>query len=128
MIFCILYRPATIRLAIFFQEFEKLLYYLNSRRQEILILGEFNIDILKDEKFQRDNKNLLSAYNLEKRHLYPTRVTPMSKTCVNQFITTNEIETEAMKMTISGHFTISAQLSHKLANEQHDPPCARIQN
>ena len=50
IIFSVLYRPKTIRLAKFFKELGKLLYFLNSMIQEILISGDFNIDKLKDEK------------------------------------------------------------------------------
>ena len=96
--------------------------------QEILIFGDFNIDTLKDEKAQRDYKNLLSAYNLVIRNFEPTRVTPTSKTCIDHFITTNAIETETLQTTRSDHFTVSAQVSHNLANKQHDPPCAKVRN
>ena len=47
--------------------------------QEILIFGDFNIDTLKDERVQRDYKNLLNAYNLGLGNFEPTRVTPTSK-------------------------------------------------
>ena len=65
--------------------------------------GNFNfrryqLDTLKDEKIQRDYKNLLIAYNLGK----------------------------ILQTKISDHFTISAEVSHNLANEQHDPPSAKV--
>ena len=128
MVFCVLYRPETVRLARFFEELEKLLYFLSSMNQKILFFGDFNIDTLKDEKVQRDYKNLLSAYNLGMRNFEPTRVTPTSKTCIDHFITTNENETETLQTTISDHFTVSAQVSHNLANKQHDPPCTKVRN
>ena len=96
--------------------------------QEILIFCDFNIDTLRDEKIQRDYRNLLSAYNLGIRNFEPTRVTPTSKTCIDHSITTNEIETETLQTTISDHFTVSAQVSHSLANKQHDPPCTKVWN
>ena len=113
------------RLAKSFEEFEKVLYFLNSLHQEILFSGDFNIDTLKDEKVQRHYKNLLSAYNLGINNFEPTRVAPTPKMCIDHFITTNKNETETLQTTISDHFTISA---HNLSNEQHDPPCAKIQN
>ena len=96
--------------------------------QEILIFCDFNIDTLRDEKIQRDYRNLLSAYNLGIRNFEPTRVTPTSKTCIDHSITTNEIETETLQTTISDHCTVSAQESHSLANKQHDPPCTKVWN
>ena len=33
-----------------------------------------------------------------------------------------------MKPTISDHFTVSAQVSHNLANKQHDPPCTKVRD
>ena len=83
MIFCLSYRPETIRLAKCFEELEKLLYFLNSMNQEILVFGDFNIDTLKDEKVQRDYKNLVSAYCLGIINFEPTPVTPTSKTREN---------------------------------------------
>ena len=85
--------------------------------KEGLIFGDSRSNTQKDEKIQRENKNLLSAYNVGKRNFEPTRVTPPSKTCIDHFITTKEIETDTLKKTMSDHFTISAQISRNLPNE-----------
>ena len=90
MILCVLFRPQTIRLVIFFEDLEKLLYFLISLNQQLFVFGDFNIDTLNDENVQGDYKNLLSANNLGIRIFEPKRVTPTSKTCNDHFIITKE--------------------------------------
>ena len=60
-----------------------------------------------------DRKNyetLLAAYAFELRNFEPTRVTTKSKSCIDHFITQNEIVTQTLTTTISDHYTVLAKI------------------
>ena len=79
---------------------------MNSRSNETVIFGDFNIDTLKDDIDRKNYETLLAAYAFELRNFEPTRVTTKSKSCIDHFITQNEIVTQTLTTTISDHYTV----------------------
>ena len=113
-IFCVIYRPPSFKLNQFFSELENLLHFLKSLNDESLIYGDFNIDMLKNEKVKKEYVNLLLAYGFKVQNLLPTRVTPTSKTCIDHMITTKDQKTETLETTISDHFAVTAEITLKV--------------
>ena len=108
--FCAIYRPETLRLTKFFAEFEALLYFLKTIKSESILFGDFNIDTLVEHKTKTDYINLLTAYDFQVSNSLPTRVTPISKTCIDHMITERMVTTETIQTTISDHFTVTAKI------------------
>ena len=128
-IFCVIYRPPSLKLHQFFSELEKLLHFLKSLNEESMIFGDFNIDMLKNEKDKNDYVNLLLAYGFKVQNLLPTRVTPTSKTCIDHIITTKDQKTETLETTISDHFAVTAEITLKVdKNKQIAPVNKKIRN
>ena len=99
----------------FLVHFEKLLHFLSSLRSETVIFGDFNIDTLIDVTDSRKYTNLLKAFGCEIRSILPTRITTISKSCLDHIITqNNNIQTDTIETSISDHFTVMADLGIKL--------------
>lgn len=65
---------------------EKLHYMLSKHfhnKKQVVLCGDFNIDTLKNDKFSREFKSILSSFNLSLELQEPTRL--VSKTCIDNF-------------------------------------------
>ena len=122
-IFCVIYRPNTLKLTQFLQQIEDLLLFLKSLKYESFLLGDFNIDTLKDETNNNRYENILNAYDLAVQNSEPTKVTPTSKTCLDHFLSASSTDTITPKTTISDHFTILGKipLKYHKTNETFRP-------
>ena len=87
---------------------------------ETVIFGDFNIDTLIDDIDSRKYINLLKAFGFEIQNILPTRITINSKSCIDLIITQkNNIQTDAIKTTISDHFTVLADLGIKTESSSY---------
>ena len=122
-IFCVIYRPDTCKPTKFLLQFEDLLHFLKSLRYESFLFGDFNIDSLKDETNNNCYENILNAYDLAVQKSEPTRVTPISKTCLDHFISSSPTDTKTLKSTISDHYTVleNKPLKYHKTNESFPP-------
>ena len=107
---CLINRSETLRLNQLFPKLEKRLHFLNSRSNETVIFGDFNIDILKNDTDRKNYETLLAAYAFELRNFEPIRVATKSKNCIDHFITQNEIVTQTLTTTIRDHYTVLATI------------------
>ena len=56
----------------FLQKFDELLEFLNFFKQDVSIIGEFDIDTLKHHQDGTNYENLLTAYDLDVHVFEPT--------------------------------------------------------
>ena len=103
--FCVIFRPDTYKPTQFLQQFEDLLLFVKSLKYESFLFGDFKIYTLKDETNINRYENILNAYDLTVENSEPTRVTPISTTCPDQFISSSPIDTITLKTTISDQYT-----------------------
>ena len=109
-IICILYRPDSVKINFFLDEFEKLLAFLHEQKHDIILFGDFNIDTLVESCDLWKYKNVLNSYSLSIRNFLPTRVTATSATCLDHAITFFPVNTKTIKMTISDHYAVEMEL------------------
>lgn len=81
----VIYRPPGQPLQMFNEEFDRLLAEITLTKQEIIILGDFNIDLLKASQHPYTNLFLdtISSYNLLPAIERPTRITDSSHTLID---------------------------------------------
>ena len=122
-LFCVIYRPDTYKLTQFLQQFEDLLLFLKSLKYESFSFGDFKIDTLKDETNINRYENNLKAYYLAVQNSEPTRVTPTSKACLDNFTSSSPTVTTTLKTTISDSYTILGKksLKYQETNESFRP-------
>jgi hypothetical protein len=83
-ILCIYRVPKQDNLCMFFERLEKLLFYVAKLSfNNVIIAGDFNIDILKNSNMTLDFKCLLLRYNFKLSLNIPTRLA--SQSCIDNF-------------------------------------------
>ena len=103
---CDIYRPDTYKLTQFLQQFEYLQLFVKSLKYESFFFGDFIIDTLKDETDKNRYENILNAYELAVQISEPTRVTPISKACLDHFTSSCPTDTKTLKRTVTDPYTI----------------------
>ena len=109
-IICVVYRPESVKINFFLDEFEKLLIFLHEQKHDIIIFGDFNIDTLVESCDLSKYKNLLTCYSLSVRNFLPTRVTATSATCLDHVIPNYRVNTKTFTLTISDHYAVEMEL------------------
>eukprot|EP00794_Sanderia_malayensis_P004136 gene4136-4689_t len=110
------YRPPTDMA--FIDNFSKILNYLWSKRKNILILGDFNSDLLSKDSSKQTTptgkklKQVLKAFNFHNLIKEPTRITESSETLIDLIVVSDNIR-NSNRVTKSGTFE-PAFSDHKL--------------
>lgn len=102
-----LYRNPKSKLEILFEKLETILNYFYNRNTNVIILGDFNINLLDDNSKKRQFLDLLLPYGLETMINSPTRVTYRSQSAIDQLIINPNVfqyETENFDSGISDHY------------------------
>lgn len=105
----IIYRPPNFNPDIFRQKLEETLHNICEKKQNCVILGDYNIDIAKNDKTKKDFMNTLHSFNFFTTINTFTRVTQRSKTIIDNFITNiaqENIDSGVILSGISDHFPI----------------------
>lgn len=93
IIICI-YRPNTYPMEDvnkFFDTISEILEMLSKEKNtKFIILGDFNIDILENTKTSQTFLTILRTYNIKPSINEPTRITPSSRTCLDNILTNIE--------------------------------------
>lgn len=102
------YRPPHGNFDLFIEKLNSLLNKLtftkNNLKKKIIFLGDFNIDILKDNMRTTTFVNILRNFKLTLTIHEPTRITPNSKTCIDNIVTNiKTYKTEILNLGISDH-------------------------
>lgn len=78
-------------LNIFLEKLEILLYKLTrkerNRRNKIVLTGDFNIDLLKDDNKSKQFKQILNSFKLNNTIVTATRITINTQTCIDNIFT-----------------------------------------
>lgn len=115
---CIYRSPINTNLDQFFENLEQMLDYLNKKFKQIVIAGDFNIDVLMKNDVYNRFVNILSIYGMFYMVNFPTRVTDHSRTAIDNFITNidpSKVSVNGVITQISDH---DGQLM-KLTNVDH---------
>lgn len=104
VIVCLYRIPNYSNLQIFFEKLEKVLMYINKIKcKQVLIAGDFNIDMLKRNNTTVDLECLLRNYNLRLALKQATRIASM--TCIDNFAHNynRTCKTEVLEFALSDH-------------------------
>ena len=109
--FCVIFNPPNASLTTFMEDLDKLLGQLKYTKTELILCGDFNIDLLSTTIQTSAYKNLLKSYNLEVQNLEPTRIGMKKQTCIDHICTEWQYATNTIQCCISDHFGLSLQKS-----------------
>ena len=84
-IIVVVYRPPSAPFNVFVEAFLSLLEMLRDEDGTILIGGDFNVDMLTTSNNRKELINFLDQFNLCPLISAPTRITPDSSTCIDNF-------------------------------------------
>lgn len=104
VIVCIYRVPKQENLNTFFSKLEIILQLLNKKSyKHVVIAGDFNIDILKQNNVTLDFENLLLNYNMTLALKEPTRL--ISSSCIDNFAHNfpKPCKTEVLELALSDH-------------------------
>ena len=96
LIIAVIYRqPNNNNLDIFTEELEKLLKQVDKKKNEIVLTGDTNLDLLKYDSHQATGNylDLLSQHKLLPRIVRPTRIKKQSATLIDHFFTRDNANT-----------------------------------
>ena len=97
--FCIIYKPASLRLNDFEPKLKSFLNFLKFLKQENLVFVDLNVDILKREKSTKEYENLLRSFDIQIQNSMLTKVFKIWKSCFDHIITETNIKTEKQSTT-----------------------------
>jgi hypothetical protein len=107
----VIYRPPGQNLDLFNTEIENLLSAVSRRNKEVVLVGDFNIDLLKidDHKASNTFYNCLMSHHFLPAITRPTSVTPHSSTLIDNLFTNtwlNITDSTIVTSDISDHLPI----------------------
>lgn len=105
LIVCV-YRPNSQPLAdvfLFFEKFSLVLDQCFLQGVDLVISGDFNIDILSHSKDAKMFLSIIETYNLELKIKEPTRITTNSATCLDNIISSIEGKVTIVEEHLSDH-------------------------
>lgn len=119
----VIYKPPNTNIEVFTKKMDQLLDLATKcDSKKLIILGDFNIDILSSAKCPRSKNtflNLLTAYNMHPTIQTPTRVANKTKTCIDNIIIDKleSYEVRVLNSLISDHYaqilTLDIQVTNK---------------
>ena len=109
------YRPPALSLEAFTEEFEQLLTKLSSTKKQVLLSGDFNVDLLKtqDHLLTHNFFNCLTSHHFLPTILRPTRITEFTATLIDNIFTnawTKLSDSSIIISDISDHLPILVSL------------------
>ena len=117
-----MYRPPDSRVE-YSDRFEDFIENASEEGKEIILLGDFNKNLLEDN-LDREWQNLTFSFGLTQLISQPTRVTPSSKTLIDHIYTSKEDNISSVrvnKQTINDHYAIfgNRKLNFVVNNHSH---------
>lgn len=101
-----IYRTPQFENSEFLNRLNKLINNLVRKEKNLIIIGDFNIDTLKDSPELKELKSILLRCGMNYIIDFPTRVTNTSKTCIDNILTNinkDQIKTEGIVTALSDH-------------------------
>ena len=92
IVFCILciYRPPTSNFLNFMYLLESILMQIYSNTTNLIICGDININYLQSFNYKTQLDNLLASYNLSTAVDFPTRITKITSTAIDNVLLTKQ--------------------------------------
>ena len=92
IVFCILciYRPPTSNFLNFMYLLESILMQIYSNTTNLIICGDININYLQSSNYKTQLDNLLASYNLSTAVDFPTRITKITSTAIDNVLLTKQ--------------------------------------
>lgn len=118
-----IYRSPLGDLKIFLEKLNIALTYIdkNYKNENILLSGDFNINTLIKSKARQDLEDLLTTFNLHRTTNDPSRITNMSKSCIDNIYTNitekgSELYAKTINLHISDHLgqLLELKSNHKV--------------
>lgn len=120
IIICVVYHSPNSSHADFLNYFEELMEDIVNHNAKVIIVGDFNIDLLTEYTYSNKIKNLISSIGFNQLVNVPTRVTADSSTLIDYLITndTNIKYTVCDCPKVADHHSILVALNnHNIKNE-----------
>ena len=92
-VFPVMYRPYAVRITQFLPKHYKLLHLSNSLKHENLVIGDFNIEFLKDHQDRTNYGKLPTAFDLEVHTFEPTGLKANSQSCIDHMLSIFQLQT-----------------------------------
>lgn len=108
---CNVYRPPNICLDQWMSSFETALEKVNVDENEIMIMGDLNVDLNVKNTKSNQLKDILDAYGLEQLITAPTRVTERSSTLIDHIYVSDPhkiVSSGVLELSLSDHFAVWA--------------------
>ena len=86
----------------------------------ILFVG-FNIDIIVDSKFRKDNEKSITVYKFKRQNCKSSRVSVTSSTCLGHITTSSHVQAETTPTTFSDHFIVIIDVPLLTNETKHQP-------
>lgn len=86
-VLAVVYRPPTGYKRHFLSHMENLMHCFNEIKKPYFIMGDVNINMMSEELYALDLKNLVASYGCRNAIIYPTRITHNSSTSLDVCIT-----------------------------------------
>ena len=106
---CVVYRTPQSQVQSFFNQLEFLLLQHDSKK-DLILCGDFNINVSCPDKSASSFIDLLGSYGLYVLNNLPTRETPSSKSCIDHISMKNMTPTVTLLNKISDHYIVLAEL------------------
>ena len=99
-----IYRPPTGDIKIFMDKVEQVLVNIFNENKLIFIVGDFNIELLKENKLKTELLSLFNSFNVNQTIFENTRITDSGGSCVdNIFTNSNFVQANAFENYVSDH-------------------------
>ncbi len=83
--------------------------YLQSFNNEIILVGDFNIDILSTSDTVRKYQNLVSSFGFSVLDADPTRVSATSSSCIDHIISNAKLNVQTVCCAINDHYGLAVE-------------------
>ena len=104
----------------FLRDLEKNLFSLKKIDENFAIVGDLNIDSIKNKSSLSVNQNIeiLTSFGLKIQTVEPTRESKITKYCIDHLITKREKRVETVKTAISAHYALSYNIFDYTSQKQ----------
>lgn len=101
-----IYRKPQFNNKEFFNRLNTLIEFISTKGKYFILAGDFNVDLLKNSKESKELKSILIRHGMNAMVDFPTRVTAMSESCLDNFLTNinkNELKISGIITSLSDH-------------------------
>ena len=116
-----IYRPPSSDMNIFLNKTEQLLVQIYDESKHVFIAGDFNIELIKDNKAQSDFLSIMNSFNFKPSIQTNTRVTNITASCIdNIFVNRTFLDTVVFENFVSDH--MAQKIIFELNSETEKTP------